>query len=80
MTKRLVEVDGLVKLLADEVEAAGQFGSLASARSTRSASRRLNVPAACHGRRASISWRSGASWFNVFAQPLSIPAALSRLC
>jgi len=40
--------------------------SFAIARSTRSRSRRLNVPAACHGRRASISWRSGASLLTAF--------------
>jgi hypothetical protein len=44
---------------------AARPGSAASARSTISASRRLSVPAACHGRRASTSSRSAALFLNI---------------
>jgi hypothetical protein len=58
--ERLVELNRLCKLLADEVIASREFAVATSARSTRSASQRLSVPAAYHGSRTSISWRSGS--------------------
>src|SRR5260370_679205 len=54
---RLVQMKCLCKLFAHEVRAPREFGMASKCSLDEAASRRLSVPAACHGNSRSISWR-----------------------
>jgi len=76
-TQGFVEMNGLRHFLAHQLEAAGELRVIGERLLDPFGVARLNVPAACHGNRTSMSSRSAPCLSTRSCQPLSTPAAFS---